>query len=78
MEIRHGLISADSHVVTEPNAFPDRTSKSRFGERIPQIKEVESKGAKSQRGGFLPGWPLGKSRRGGHARQCWLTTGTTR
>ena len=44
MEIRHGLISADSHVVTERKAFLDRMSKSKFGERIPQIKEVENKG----------------------------------
>jgi uncharacterized protein len=49
MEIRHGLISADSHVVTERNAFLDRMSQSKFGERIPQIKEVESKGAKVER-----------------------------
>ena len=55
MEIRHGLISADSHVVTEPNAFPDRTSKSRFGERIPQIKEVESNGAKVSAADFCQG-----------------------
>jgi predicted TIM-barrel fold metal-dependent hydrolase len=49
MEIRHGLISADSHVVTERNAFLDRMSKSKFGERIPQIKEIESKGSKVER-----------------------------
>ena len=49
MEIRHGLISADSHVVTEPNAFLSRMSKGKFGARIPQIKEVEDKGAKVER-----------------------------
>jgi predicted TIM-barrel fold metal-dependent hydrolase len=49
MEIRHGLISADSHVVTERNAFLERMSQSKFGERIPQIKEIESKGAKVER-----------------------------
>ena len=49
MEIHHGLISADSHVVTERNAFLDRMSKSRFGERIPQIAEVESKDTKVER-----------------------------
>ena len=27
MEIHHGLVSADSHVVTEPNAFLSRMSK---------------------------------------------------
>jgi len=49
MEIRHGLISADSHVVTEPNAFLSRMSRGKFGARIPQIKEVEDKGAKVER-----------------------------
>jgi predicted TIM-barrel fold metal-dependent hydrolase len=49
MEIRHGLISADSHVVTERNAFLDRMSQSKFGDRIPQIKQVESKGARVER-----------------------------
>jgi uncharacterized protein len=49
MRICHGLISADSHVVTEPNAFLSRMSKNKFGERIPQIKEVEIKGAKVER-----------------------------
>ena len=44
MDIRHGLISADSHVVTEPKAFLDRMSESTFGDRIPQIKEVENNG----------------------------------
>ena len=49
MEIRFGLISADSHVVTDRNAFLDRMSKSKFGERIPQVREVESKGQKTDR-----------------------------
>lgn len=49
MQIRHGLISADSHIVTDRNAFVDRMSKSKFGARIPQIKEVENKGEKVDR-----------------------------
>jgi len=49
MEIRFGLISADSHVVTDRNAFLDRMSKSKFGERIPQVREVETKGQKADR-----------------------------
>src|SRR5438309_11537543 len=49
MEIHYGLISADSHVVTEPNAFLSRMSKSKFGERIPQIKEIDNKGTKVER-----------------------------
>jgi hypothetical protein len=42
MDIRHGLISADSHVITERDAFLERMSKNKFGERIPQIQEVEN------------------------------------
>ncbi len=57
MEIRHGLISADSHVVTEPKAFLDRMSKNQFGERIPQIKEIENKGQQVERW-FVNGQPL--------------------
>lgn len=49
MEIRFGLISADSHVVTDRNAFLDRMSKSKFGERIPQVREVVTKGQKTDR-----------------------------
>ena len=54
MEIRFGLISADSHVVTDRNAFLDRMSKSKFGERIPQVREVESQRSKNR--------PLGRQR----------------
>ena len=57
MEIHHGLISADSHVVTERNAFLDRMSKSKFGERIPQIREIENNGVKVARW-FVNGKPL--------------------
>ena len=49
MEIRFGLISADSHVVMDRNAFLDRMSKSKFGERIPQVREVETKRQKADR-----------------------------
>ena len=55
MEIRHGLISADSHVVTEPKAFLDRMSKHQFGARIPQIKEIENKGRRGR--ALVRQWP---------------------
>jgi len=58
MEIRFGLISADSHVVTDRNAFLDRMSKSKFGERIPQVREVDTKGQKTDRW-VVNGRPLG-------------------
>jgi hypothetical protein len=44
MDIRYGLISADSHVVTDKNAFVERMAKSKWGERIPQIVQVDRKG----------------------------------
>jgi uncharacterized protein len=44
MDIRYGLISADSHVVTDKNAFVERMSKSKWGERIPQVVQVDHKG----------------------------------
>jgi predicted TIM-barrel fold metal-dependent hydrolase len=44
MEIKHGLISADSHVVTDKNAFVDRMSKAKWGDRIPQVVEVDDQG----------------------------------
>ena len=58
MEIRYGLISADSHVVTDKNAFVERMSKTKWGERIPQIVEVQSKGQTVHRWA-VNGKPLG-------------------
>ena len=43
MDIRYGLISADSHVVTDRNAFVERMSKARWGDRIPRVVEVENR-----------------------------------
>jgi predicted TIM-barrel fold metal-dependent hydrolase len=44
MEIKHGLISADSHVVLDKDAFTSRMSPAKWGERIPQVVEVEERG----------------------------------
>jgi uncharacterized protein len=44
MEIKHGLISADSHVVTDKNAFVDRMSEAKWGDRVPQVVEVNDNG----------------------------------
>src|SRR5215470_17921501 len=49
MEIKYGLISADSHVVTDRNAFVERMSKARWGDRIPQVVEVEDNGHRVHR-----------------------------
>ena len=44
MEIKHGLISADSHGVIDSNAFVERMSKQKWANRIPQVVEVENQG----------------------------------
>ncbi|HSE85498.1 MAG TPA: hypothetical protein VLJ79_04700 [Candidatus Binatia bacterium] len=40
MDIRYGLISADSQVVTDKNGFVERMSRSKWGSRVPQIIEA--------------------------------------
>lgn len=49
MEIKHKLISADSHCGFDRNDFVERMSKAKWGDRIPQIVEVEAKGEKIDR-----------------------------
>jgi predicted TIM-barrel fold metal-dependent hydrolase len=39
MEIKYGLISSDSHAQLDQDAFTQRMSKARFGERIPHLIE---------------------------------------
>lgn len=43
MEIKYGLISCDSHAQPHKNAFLDRMSKEKWGDKIPQLKEVSDK-----------------------------------
>jgi uncharacterized protein len=43
MNIKHGLISADSHVVLDRDAFTTRMSSAKWGERIPRVVEVEER-----------------------------------
>lgn len=40
MEIKHGLISCDSHAQEHPQAWTSRMSKSKWGDRIPHITET--------------------------------------
>lgn len=40
MKLQFGLISADSHVQLDRNAFLDRMSRERFGDAIPQVRET--------------------------------------
>ncbi|HWP57869.1 MAG TPA: amidohydrolase family protein [Candidatus Acidoferrales bacterium] len=49
MEIKYGLISADSHAAFDRDAFTARMSASRWGERIPQVVEIERAGARLDR-----------------------------
>ena len=49
MEIKFGLISADSHCGFDRDAFTSRMSADKWGQRIPQVKEVEEDGRKVHR-----------------------------
>jgi predicted TIM-barrel fold metal-dependent hydrolase len=50
MQLKHGLISADSHVVLDKDAFKDRMSASKWGDKIPRIVEAtNSKGETGER-----------------------------
>jgi predicted TIM-barrel fold metal-dependent hydrolase len=49
MQIVHGLISADSHVVLDRDAFQSRMSPATWGERIPQVVEIEQNGRRVER-----------------------------
>ncbi len=40
MEIKYGVISADSHAQLGPDAFVARMSRARFGDRIPHLRET--------------------------------------
>ncbi len=49
MEIRYGLISADSHCGFDRDAFTSRMQSRKWGERIPRVVEVEHEGRKVHR-----------------------------
>ena len=44
MEIKFGLFSCDSHAQVESDAWTKRMSAAQWGDRIPQIVEVEENG----------------------------------
>ncbi|HEY3115581.1 MAG TPA: amidohydrolase family protein [Chloroflexota bacterium] len=59
MLIRHGLVSCDSHGQLDRNAFTERMSASKWGDRIPQVIELDLDGEKAE------GWTMnGKPPRG--------------
>lgn len=41
MEIKHGMVSCDSHAQLDKDAFTSRMSKAKWGDRIPQVVEIE-------------------------------------
>src|SRR6266545_3223962 len=49
VEIKHGLISCDSHGQVDRDAFTSRMSRSEWGDRIPEVVEVEDKGERIER-----------------------------
>ena len=49
MQIKYGLISADSHVGLDRDAFTRRMSARTWGDRIPQVVEVEHDGQRLDR-----------------------------
>jgi uncharacterized protein len=53
MEIKHGLISADSHAAFDRDDFTRRMSAAKWGDRIPRIVEVEDK-----KGGRVHRWTV--------------------
>lgn len=49
MEIKFGLISADSHAAFAPDTYTSRMSASKWGERVPRVVEVEHEGKRIHR-----------------------------
>ena len=57
MEIKYGLISADSHAAFDRDDFIRRMSVSRWQDRIPRIVEVEDSGRQVHRWTVYEGPP---------------------
>ena len=49
MRIRHGLISSDSHANLHRDAFVERMSAARWGDRVPHVREVDLDGRRVER-----------------------------
>jgi len=64
MQIRYGLISADSHCGFDRDAFTSRMRLDRWGERIPQVVEAEQNGRKVHR------WSVYGKPRGDNVGNC--------
>jgi predicted TIM-barrel fold metal-dependent hydrolase len=66
VQIRHGLVSCDSHAQLDRDAFTSRMSAAKWGDRIPQVVEVENNGRKVHRWA-VNGKPAGGGEGGGVA-----------
>jgi hypothetical protein len=64
MEIKFGLFSCDSHAQLDRDAWAKRMPKARWGERIPQIVEVDEGGQIAER------WSINGKIRGGWVCNC--------
>ncbi len=65
MKIKYGMVSCDSHAQLGRDAFTNRMSVAKWGDRIPQVVEVELNGEK------VEGWSMNGSRpRGGNVANC--------
>jgi hypothetical protein len=48
MKLKYGLISADSHAQLDRDAFTKRMSRAKWGDRIPEVVEVEDERTKKK------------------------------
>ncbi len=64
MEIKYGLISVDSHAAFDRDAFTSRMSVQKWGDRIPQVVEVEKDGRRVNR------WSVYGKPRGDNVGNC--------
>src|SRR5829696_4789988 len=64
MEIKYGLISADSHVAFGRDDFVERMSVRKWGDRIPHVASAERKGE------IIDGWSVYGERPSGQVCNC--------
>jgi predicted TIM-barrel fold metal-dependent hydrolase len=66
MEVKHGLFSCDSHGQLDRDAWTKRMSKTRWGDRIPQVVEVKEEGFDQP----VDRWMINGKVRGGWVCNC--------
>jgi predicted TIM-barrel fold metal-dependent hydrolase len=66
MEVKHGLFSCDSHGQLDRDAWTKRMSKAQWGDRIPQVVEVEEEGFDRP----VERWMINGKVRGGWVCNC--------